>query len=326
MMSDEPGQIEMWKKTGGPPPNVKLWPKLRKDDKDFDALKHAVFDQKPITHSAYYFAEWPAVHKAYSDARDLGHVRQARGHCQGTAGQRREGQARWPRQQLVSFEARQAHAASSYRIRLPCGLVPRGRNAERRPAAPALAARPIPATSAGMTPRLLVALRMTLRRLLSFRREKALHAGADRAGGVRAHLLPDPADPHRHQRQFPRLAPARSQEDLDRLHQLRLRPARRRVPGRRAAEHVRLHVRERHLLADPRTCHRAAAEPQVPGPLAGADHHPAAADGGARHRRHHDPLDVQRSVRHRERHPRRCSACRRSPGSPRSGRPSWRSC
>jgi hypothetical protein len=68
MMSDEAGQVEMWKKTGGPPPNVKLWPKLRKDDPDFDALMHAVFDQKPVTHSAYYFAEWPAVHRAYSDA------------------------------------------------------------------------------------------------------------------------------------------------------------------------------------------------------------------------------------------------------------------
>ena len=41
--------------------------KLAAEDKDFAALKHAVFDQKPITHSAYYFAEWPAVHKAYSD-------------------------------------------------------------------------------------------------------------------------------------------------------------------------------------------------------------------------------------------------------------------
>jgi ABC-type glycerol-3-phosphate transport system substrate-binding protein len=68
MMSDEAGQIEMWKKTGGPPPNVKLWPKLAAEDTDFAALKHAVFDQKPITHAAYYFAEWPAVHKAYSDA------------------------------------------------------------------------------------------------------------------------------------------------------------------------------------------------------------------------------------------------------------------
>src|SRR5207302_1657167 len=67
MMQDDAGQVEMWRKTGGPPPNVKLWPKLAADDKDFAALKHAVFDQTPITHSAYYFAEWPAVHKAYSD-------------------------------------------------------------------------------------------------------------------------------------------------------------------------------------------------------------------------------------------------------------------
>ena len=67
MMSDEAGQIEMWKKTGGPPPNAKLWAKLATEDQDFAALKKAVFDQKPVTHAAYYFAEWPAVHKAYSD-------------------------------------------------------------------------------------------------------------------------------------------------------------------------------------------------------------------------------------------------------------------
>ncbi len=67
MLSDEAGQIEMWKKTGGPPPNMKLWPKLAQQDPVFAELKHAVFDQKPLTHSAYYFPEWPAVHKAYSD-------------------------------------------------------------------------------------------------------------------------------------------------------------------------------------------------------------------------------------------------------------------
>jgi len=67
MMTDEAGQIDMWKKTGGPPPNVKLWPKLRAEDKDFDMLMKAVFDNKPVAHSAYYFPEWPAVHKAYSD-------------------------------------------------------------------------------------------------------------------------------------------------------------------------------------------------------------------------------------------------------------------
>jgi ABC-type glycerol-3-phosphate transport system substrate-binding protein len=68
MLTDEEGQIEMWKKTGGPPPNVKLWDKIAAQDADFRMLKNAVFDQKPVTHSAYYFAEWPAVHKAYSDA------------------------------------------------------------------------------------------------------------------------------------------------------------------------------------------------------------------------------------------------------------------
>ncbi len=67
MLADEAGQIEMWKKTGGPPPNVKLWPKLRAEDKDFDMLSKAVFDHKPLAHSAYYFPEWPALHKAYSD-------------------------------------------------------------------------------------------------------------------------------------------------------------------------------------------------------------------------------------------------------------------
>lgn len=68
MMLDEEGQIEMWKKTGGPPPNNKVLDKIAATDPVFKELKVAVFDQPPVTHSAYYFAEWPAVHKAYSDA------------------------------------------------------------------------------------------------------------------------------------------------------------------------------------------------------------------------------------------------------------------
>jgi len=68
MMLDEEGQIEMWKKTGGPPPNNKVLEKIAAQDPIFKQLKHAVFDQKPVTHSAYYFPQWPAVHKAYSDA------------------------------------------------------------------------------------------------------------------------------------------------------------------------------------------------------------------------------------------------------------------
>jgi ABC-type glycerol-3-phosphate transport system substrate-binding protein len=67
MLADDDGQIKLWMTTGGPPPNVKLWPRLAEMDPAFQALKHAVFDQTPITHSAYYFEQWPAVHKAYSD-------------------------------------------------------------------------------------------------------------------------------------------------------------------------------------------------------------------------------------------------------------------
>jgi ABC-type glycerol-3-phosphate transport system substrate-binding protein len=67
MLADEQGQIAQWTKTGGPPPTMKVWDKIAAQDPVFKQLKNAVFDQKQITHAAYYFAEWPAVHKAYSD-------------------------------------------------------------------------------------------------------------------------------------------------------------------------------------------------------------------------------------------------------------------
>ena len=44
----------------------------------------------------------------------------------------------------------------------------------------------------------------------------------------------------------------------------------------------------------------AAAQPPLPRPEARADHPAGAADGGAGHCRDHDPLDLQRPVRHRE--------------------------
>jgi ABC-type glycerol-3-phosphate transport system substrate-binding protein len=67
MMSDEQGQIELWKKTGAPPPNKELWNKIAKDDPFMRQLKKVSLDIKPTCHAAYYFANWPAVHKAYSD-------------------------------------------------------------------------------------------------------------------------------------------------------------------------------------------------------------------------------------------------------------------
>ncbi|WP_447778281.1 ABC transporter substrate-binding protein [Variovorax boronicumulans] len=62
---DEEGQIEMWKKSGGPPPNMDVWKKI--DDPYFRKTKELNLDLQPSVHAAYYFANWPAVHKAFSD-------------------------------------------------------------------------------------------------------------------------------------------------------------------------------------------------------------------------------------------------------------------
>jgi len=68
MMSDEEGQIELWKKTGAPPPNKALWDKIAQDDSFMRDLKRVALDVPRKNHSGYYFEQWPAVHKAFSDA------------------------------------------------------------------------------------------------------------------------------------------------------------------------------------------------------------------------------------------------------------------
>jgi hypothetical protein len=66
MLNDKEGQIQMWNETGGPPPNTHIWDQLAKTDPVFRQLKVADFDQEHV-HAAYYFPNWPKVHKAYSD-------------------------------------------------------------------------------------------------------------------------------------------------------------------------------------------------------------------------------------------------------------------
>ena len=68
MMTDEAGQIELWKKTGAPPPNKELWDKIAKDDAFMRQLKKVSLDIPGKNHAAYYFEKWPGVHKAFSDA------------------------------------------------------------------------------------------------------------------------------------------------------------------------------------------------------------------------------------------------------------------
>ncbi|HEY9461347.1 MAG TPA: extracellular solute-binding protein [Paralcaligenes sp.] len=68
MMLDEEGQIALWKKTGAPPPNVTFWDKIAATDTFMQQLKKYYLDSPHKVHSAYYFSDWPAVHKAYNDA------------------------------------------------------------------------------------------------------------------------------------------------------------------------------------------------------------------------------------------------------------------
>lgn len=68
MMADDEGQINLWKKTGAPPPNKLLWPQISEQDPFMRQLQKVSLDVTGRTHGAYYFAQWPAVHKAYSDA------------------------------------------------------------------------------------------------------------------------------------------------------------------------------------------------------------------------------------------------------------------
>jgi len=66
MLRDIDGQIEQWKMAGGPPPNRQAWDRLAAEDPVFRQLRAAVFDVETPMHAAYYFANWPAVHRAYS--------------------------------------------------------------------------------------------------------------------------------------------------------------------------------------------------------------------------------------------------------------------
>jgi len=66
MLTDTDGQIGMWDATGGPPPSVKAFEVLQQKDPVFRNLQKAVFEGEHV-HSAYYFTNWPQLHKAYSD-------------------------------------------------------------------------------------------------------------------------------------------------------------------------------------------------------------------------------------------------------------------
>ena len=67
MMMDEEGQIKLFKATGAPPPNTSFWDKLAAEDPFMKLLKTSVLDSPDKVRGAYYFPNWPATHKAFSD-------------------------------------------------------------------------------------------------------------------------------------------------------------------------------------------------------------------------------------------------------------------
>ena len=67
MMLDKEGQIKMFKATGAPPPNTSFWPEIAAQDPFMKLLKEAVLDSPDKVRGAYYFPQWPAVHKAFND-------------------------------------------------------------------------------------------------------------------------------------------------------------------------------------------------------------------------------------------------------------------
>lgn len=66
MLLDYQGQIEVWNKTGGPPPNTKAWPLIPKDDENWKTISTILFDSEHV-HDAYYYRNWTTTHKIYSD-------------------------------------------------------------------------------------------------------------------------------------------------------------------------------------------------------------------------------------------------------------------
>lgn len=66
MMTDLDGQLEQWKSTGGPPPNTKAWEQLQESDPVWQRMADILFKSEHV-HDAYYFRQWAALHKVYSD-------------------------------------------------------------------------------------------------------------------------------------------------------------------------------------------------------------------------------------------------------------------
>ena len=56
---NEEAQVDLWKATGGFPPNEDVQKKLIQSDPVFRKFRAATVDSEKIIHGAFYFARWP---------------------------------------------------------------------------------------------------------------------------------------------------------------------------------------------------------------------------------------------------------------------------
>lgn len=60
-------QIDLWKQTGGIPPNEDVQKELMKDDPLFRRVRAATTESQVIIHGAFYFARWPEAYATMAD-------------------------------------------------------------------------------------------------------------------------------------------------------------------------------------------------------------------------------------------------------------------
>jgi multiple sugar transport system substrate-binding protein len=64
---DKDSQVDLWKQTGGIPPNLDVQAELKKTDPLFRKMEAATAEAQVLIHGAFYFARWPEAYATMAD-------------------------------------------------------------------------------------------------------------------------------------------------------------------------------------------------------------------------------------------------------------------
>ncbi len=67
LMLNKDAQVDLWKETGGIPPNEEIAREIAKDDPMFRKMIAATSGSEVLIHGALYFARWPEVYATLAD-------------------------------------------------------------------------------------------------------------------------------------------------------------------------------------------------------------------------------------------------------------------